>query len=82
MTMEDLNIAVKAYKDREAKEQQEQVYQAYLTSRWVWQKEINIKKVLKDMEEPGKMEPMTDEQMLAKVKTLNTMLGGEKACKS
>ena len=80
--MEDLNIAVKAYKDREAKEQQEQVYQAYLTSRWVWQKEINIKKVLKDMEEPGKMEPMTDEQMLAKVKTLNTMLGGEKACKS
>ena len=79
--MEDLNIAVKAYKDRETKEQQEQVYQAYLISRWVWQKEINIKKILRDMEEPGN-EPMTDEQMLAKVKTLNTMLGGEKACKS
>jgi hypothetical protein len=81
MTMEDLNIAVKAYKDRETKEQQEQIYQAYLISRWVWQKEINIKKILRDMEEPGN-EPMTDEQMLAKVKTLNTMLGGEKACKS
>ncbi len=79
--MEDLNIAVKAYKDRETKEQQEQIYQAYLISRWVWQKEINIKKILRDMEEPGN-EPMTDEQMLAKVKTLNTMLGGEKACKS
>jgi hypothetical protein len=81
MTMEDLNIAVKAYKDRETKEQQEQIYQAYLISRWVWQKEINIKKILRDMEDPGN-EPMTDEQMLAKVKTLNTMLGGEKACKS
>ena len=79
--MEDLNIAVKAYKDRETKEQQEQIYQAYLISRWVWQKEINIKKILRDMEDPGN-EPMTDEQMLAKVKTLNTMLGGEKACKS
>jgi hypothetical protein len=79
--MEDLNIAVKAHKDKETKEQQEQIYQAYLISRWVWQKEINIKKILRDMEEPGN-EPMTDEQMLAKVKTLNTMLGGEKACKS
>ena len=79
--MTDLNIAVKAYKDKETKEQKAQICQAYLISRWVWQKEINIKKILRDMEEPGN-EPMTDEQMLAKVKTLNTMLGGEKACKS
>mgnify|MGYP000955480197 CR=1 FL=1 len=81
MTIADLNIAVKAYKDKEIKEQKAQVYQAYLISRWVWQKNINIKKILKDMDDEPKG-PMTDEQMLAKVKTLNTMLGGEKACKS
>ena len=82
MTIADLNIAVKAYKDKEIKEQKAQVYQAYLISRWVWQKNINIKKILKDMDDEPKG-PMTAEQMLEQVKSLNNMFGGEeKYCTS
>jgi hypothetical protein len=82
MTIADLNIAVKAYKDKEIKEQKAQVYQAYLISRWVWQKNINIKKILKDMDDEPKG-PMTAEQMLEQVKSLNNMFGGEeKHCTS
>ena len=82
MTIADLNIAVKAYKDKEIKEQKAQVYQAYLISRWVWQKNINIKKILKDMDDEPKG-PMTAEQMLEQVKSLNNMFGGEeKHCAS
>jgi len=67
---------------RHPDEQKAQVYQAYLISRWVWQKNINIKKILKDMDDEPKG-PMTAEQMLEQVKSLNNMFGGEeKHCTS
>ena len=51
----------------------------YLTaawiSRWVWVKKIPSFKQLKKQLEPKKI--MTDEQLLAQVKALNDMFGGE-----
>lgn len=74
--MGDLNIAIKAHKDKEKKERQARIYQAYLISRWVWQKNVDIEKALKDMDEPAEEGPMTDDQMLAQVKALNALFGG------
>ena len=48
--------------------------QAYQISRWVWAKKLDIKEILKDMQSPGKQ--MTDEQMLARVRSLNALFGG------
>lgn len=84
ITPAELNIAQGSYEKRknlEAEEyaykfeamQKAQIYQAYLTSRWVWQKRVNIEKVLSKK----KQEQMTDEQMLAQVKNLNRLFGGE-----
>lgn len=50
--------------------------QAYQISRWVWAKKLDIKEILKDMEGPAKKQ-MTNEQMLAQVKMLNALFGGE-----
>lgn len=50
------------------------IYQAYLISRWVWQKKIDIEKILNT--EKQKI-VMTDEQMLEKVKVLNAIFGGK-----
>jgi len=47
--------------------------QAYLISRWVWAKRVNIRKILNtDVEK----KTMTDEQMLERVKALNMVFGG------
>ncbi len=54
--------------------QKENIYQAFLISRWVWQKRIDIKKILNTGE---KKKPMTDKQMLDQVRTLNAVFGGE-----
>ncbi len=86
----ELNIAAKSYQQRREMEAEEYktkfeleqkalIYQAYLISRWVWQKKINIEKILKS----EKKKAMTDEQMLEQVKVLNALFGGEvKTCKS
>lgn len=50
------------------------IHQAYLISRWVWSKDVDIKKAL-DFKAESKV--MTDEQMLEKVKILNKIFGGE-----
>jgi hypothetical protein len=50
------------------------IMQAYLISRWVWQKRVNVKKILNTDEQK---KPMTDDEMLAKVKALNAMFGGK-----
>ena len=49
--------------------------QAFLISRWVWQKKVDIDKALG--EAPEKKKEMTDEEMLAQVRRLNAMFGGE-----
>ncbi len=80
MTPAELNIAIEVYVERRKIDMKERMYQAYLISRWVWQKKVDIKKILADVDN-GKHE-MTDEQMLATAKTLNALFGGvEKTCK-
>lgn len=54
--------------------QKTSIYQAYLISRWVWQKKVDIEKIL-NTEKQNKA--MSDEQMLEKVKALNAIFGGE-----
>lgn len=71
----ELNLLAKGYAKRKEAEQKESIYQAYLISRWVWQKKIDIEKILNSNIKPQKN--MTDEQMLAKVKALNVLFGGE-----
>ena len=70
-----MNIYLNAYEKEREFRQKESIYQAYLISRFVWQKKIDIEKILNSNIKPQKN--MTDEQMLAKVKMLNTLFGGE-----
>lgn len=89
MTPYEFSIVARGYslrkeheaKEYEAKLQNERallIEQALLLSRWVWQKKISkesIENLLKVDNQPKK--EMTDEQMLAQVKALNALFGGE-----
>lgn len=70
----ELSLAVKGYTKKKETAAKQSIYQAYLISRWVWQKKINIDKIL-DFEK--KKKTMTDDEMLKKVKALNALFGGE-----
>lgn len=70
----ELSTVVKGYAKRQEQRQKESMYQAYLISRWVWAKKIDIKKYLGE-DKPKRR--MTDEEMLERVKQLNALLGGE-----
>lgn len=50
--------------------------QAYQISRWVWDKNVNINKILKEIDNNNTSKKMSDEQMLNQVKALNSMFGG------
>lgn len=83
MTPKVLNIYLKAHNERQMNKIREDIYQAYLISRWVWQKKIDIEKILNQIgsKEPKKV--MTDETMFKQVQILNRLFGGEvKTCKS
>ena len=83
MTPKVLNIYLKAHNERQMNKIREDIYQAYLISRWVWQKKIDIEKILNQIgaKEPKKV--MTDETMFKQVQVLNRLFGGEvKICKS
>ena len=87
LTPYELRVAVRGYRKRKQTEADEYqmkfknerdlaIYQAYLISRWVWAKKVDIEKILKDSNKPrGKK--MTNEQMLAQAKALNALFGGE-----
>ncbi len=78
MTPRVLNIYIKAYTDEKKEREKELVSQAYLISRWVWQKNIDIDKILKSIDsKEEKQKQMTDDQLLAQAKMLNAMFGGE-----
>lgn len=78
MTPFELNLKAKGYAKRREIEQKESIYQAYLISRWVWAKKVDIEKILDFKEEKKEM---TTDQMLAQVKVLNALFGGEvKTC--
>lgn len=74
MTPFELNMTAKGYQKRKEIEQKDNIYQAYLISRWVWQKKIDIEKILNT---ETKKKEMTDEEILEKVKALNAIFGGE-----
>lgn len=74
ITPKILNVYLNAYEERKKIESKESAYQAYLISRWVWQKKIDIEKIL-EMKKEKKV--MTDDELLAQVKVLNVLFGGE-----
>ena len=79
-SIRELNTIIQAYADRKKAESKERVYQAYLISRWVWQKRINIESILNNIGRERKI--MTDEQMFAQARALNAIFGGkERTCK-
>jgi hypothetical protein len=78
MTPKVLNVYAKAYEEEKQLKQKENIYQAYLISRWVWQKRVDIEKVVKSIDsKKSNKKQMTDEQMLAQAKALNAVFGGE-----
>ena len=85
ITPYELRIAIRGFRKRKEAESEEYqakfkneqdllVYQAYLISRWVWAKKVDINAILK--EKPKKKE-MTDDEILQEVLKLNAMFGGE-----
>jgi hypothetical protein len=78
----ELNIYAKAYYDRRIAEHDEKhdenIIHAYLISRWVWQKRVDVKKFIHSSASKNKKN-MTDKEMFLQVKALNTVFGGEVA---
>lgn len=83
MTPYELNLSAEIYAEKKKQEEQNMIIQAYLISRWVWAKEVPIEKILNELGTNKEKREMTDEQMLAQVKVLNALFGGEvKTCNS
>lgn len=77
-----MSIVAKSYRKRREIKQKEDVIHAYLISRWVWHKRIDIDRVLNKIGSEVKT-ILTDEQMFEQVKILNKLFGGEvKTCKT
>lgn len=76
MTPSELNLAAKGFVRRTEMDQKQSIYQAYLISRWVWAKRINIKSILEPKKEKKQM---TDDEMLRQVQILNKLFGGKEA---
>lgn len=87
ITPKELDIAVRSFNKRQQDEadlylqkyenqKDLMTYQAFLISRWVWEKKVDINQYIGTSKEDKKTE-MTDEMMLNQVKILNAMLGGE-----
>lgn len=74
LTPLELNVAAKGYARRQEQQQKLNIYQAYLISRLVWQKKVDIKKLLG---EKKAKKVMTDDEMLDRVMVLNKLFGGE-----
>lgn len=69
-----LHIYVDAYRQNKETKGKDDLYQIYLLSRWVWQKKVDIDKILNSKEEKKQM---SDDAMLNQVKALNKLFGGE-----
>ncbi len=76
MTPRVLNIYLDENEEKQRYETKESIYQAFLISRFVWQKKVDIEAMINKIDNPIKKE-MTDEDMLQQVKILNKMFGGE-----
>lgn len=74
MTPYELNIYMDSYADIEKERSKELIIQAYYTEAFARMKKLpKLKDLLKDKEK----KKQTDEEMLAVVKKLNAMMGGE-----
>ena len=67
----ELALAINGYIKRQEIRNKESIYQAYLISRWVWAKKIDIKQILDE-----KQDEIEPENMLTVVKALNAKFGG------
>lgn len=78
LTPYELNIAAESFELRKKHEievaKDLATYTAFLTSRWVWEKKIDIDKFMSHGEKKAEM---SNEEMLNKVKALNKLFGGE-----
>lgn len=74
MTPRELSVMADGYVRRQEIHRKESIYQAYLISRWVWQKRIDIRKILDD---GSAKRHMTDEEMYEQAVRLNAMFGGK-----
>lgn len=52
------------------------ITQAYMISRWVWAKKLNLEDILNKAKAKPKKQ-MTDEQMMQMCMSLNRLFGGE-----
>lgn len=78
MTPKVLNIYSEAYIEEKKLNAKENIYQAYLISRWVWQKRVDIEKVVNSIDlKDSKDKEMTDTDMLEQAKRLNALFGGK-----
>lgn len=74
MTPKEFFIYEKGHLSKQELEQKQLIHQAYLISRWVWQKKIDIEKILEVKKEK---KIMNDDEMLKQVQILNMIFGGE-----
>lgn len=74
MTPHQLNMAIEENNKKSEEKQKEMIHHAYLISRWVWQKKIDIEKILNTKKEK---KVTTDNEMLKQVEILNMIFGGE-----
>lgn len=83
MTPAELNIYAEAYAEKQKNDFKEKMsleyYNALWTIQWLGKKSQHpkpLQEILDSIDKPKK-KAMTDEQMLAQVKALNAMFGGE-----
>lgn len=81
MTPYEFSIVVRGFSLRKEHDLQSErallVEHALLLSRWVWQKKIKKQDIEKLLKVEEQQKEMNDEQMLAQVKALNALFGGE-----
>lgn len=73
LTPYEFNLVVEGYAERKKQEQEMMITQAYMISRWVWAKKLNLENILKNTK-PKK--EMTDDQMMKMCMSLNRLFGG------
>lgn len=78
LTPYEFGLMVKAYTNKREESAEEKITLAYMQAAWTIQflgkKKPDLKKILN---KKNKENEMTDEEMLEKIKALNSMFGGE-----
>lgn len=74
----EFSIITSGYKTRREAEQEEMITQAYMISRLVWAKRLNLKELLNKTKSK---EQMTDDAMMKICKALNQLYGGKEVIK-